>query len=390
MKKLYNTNVNKKIEKFTVGNDYKLDQKLVEYDCIASIAHAKMLAKIKVLTEDEFLKLKNELENIIELDKKGKFEIKSEDEDCHTVIENHLTKKLKDLGKKIHTCRSRNDQVVAAMKLYEKDEILKIFKLMNNLVNSLKKLSKKNTVMPGYTHMQKAMPSSVKLWAESFVESLEDDLKLLDNALDIIDKNPLGTAAGYGLPIKVDKEITKQELKFKENFKNPIYVQNSRGKHEAIILNALVNVMFSLNKLATDIILFSTHEFGYFSLPKEFTTGSSIMPQKRNPDVLELVRAKYSTVLSYEFQVKNIISNLISGYHRDFQLTKEPLIKGIETTKECLEIMDLVISKLKINKENCKKAMTKELYATEEVYKLVMKGKSFREAYKEVKKKISN
>lgn len=380
--------LNKKIEKFTVGNDYLLDKKLLKYDCKASIAHAKMLKKIGIVTEEELQKLEKELNNIIELNKKGKFEIKLQDEDCHTAIENYLTKKLKDLGKKIHTARSRNDQVVAAMKLYEKDEIVKIKKLVNNLVNSLKKLAKKNVVIPGYTHMQKAMPSSLKLWADSFIESLEDDLKLLNNALDIIDKNPLGTGAGYGLPIKIDKEITKNELKFKENYKNPLYVQNSRGKHEAIILNALVNVMSSLNKMASDIILFSMSEFGYFSLPKEFTTGSSIMPQKKNPDVLELVRAKYSIVLGYEFQLKGLISNLVSGYNRDLQLTKEPLMDGIEITKDCLDIMNLVISKLKINKENCKKAMTKELYATEKVYELVKKGKSFREAYKEVKGKL--
>jgi len=388
MTKLWQGKSNKKIEKFTVGDDYLLDKKLLKYDCKASIAHAKMLKKIGILTDEELVKLEKELNNIIELGKKGKFDIKMEDEDCHTAIENYLTKKLKELGKKIHTAKSRNDQVVAAMKLYEKDEIAKVKKLVNSLISSLNKLSKKNIAMPGYTHMQKAMPSSVKLWASGFVESLEDDLKLLDNALDIIDKNPLGTGAGYGVPLKVDKEITKNELEFKENYKTSLYVQNSRGKHEAIILNALVNVIGTLNKLASDIILFSMSEFGYFSLPKEFTTGSSIMPHKKNPDVLELVRAKYSIVLGYGIQVKGLISNLPSGYNRDLQLTKKPLMDGIEITKDCLEVMELVVSGLKVNKENCKKAMTKELYATDKVYELVKKGKSFREAYKEVKKKL--
>ncbi|MFH2028028.1 MAG: lyase family protein, partial [Nanoarchaeota archaeon] len=309
-------------------------------------------------------------------------------EDCHTAIENHLTKKLGELGKKIHTARSRNDQVAAAMKLYEKDELIITLRLIEQLMIALKKLSKNNTELPGYTHMQKAMPSSIKLWSESYIESLEDDLKLLDNTINIIDKNPLGTAAGYGVPLDIDKNITKTELKFKENYKNPIYVQTSRGKHEATILNTLTNIMFTLNKMSSDLILFSMQEFGFVEIPKEFTTGSSIMPQKKNPDVLELVRAKYSVVLSYEFQLKNLISNLISGYNRDLQLTKEPVIKGLEITKDCLEIMELVISNLKINDGNCKKAMTKELYATEEVYKLVKEGKSFREAYKEVKKKL--
>jgi argininosuccinate lyase len=377
--------LDKKIEKFTVGNDYLLDKKILKYDVKASIAHAKMLLKIGILKEEEYRKLEKELKKIIGV---GELKIKIEDEDCHTAIENYLTKKLGDLGKKIHTARSRNDQVVAAMKLYEKDELEKVKALVKKLLLALEKLGKKNVVMPGYTHMQKAMPSSVKLWAGSFVESLKDDLMLIENALLIIDKNPLGTGAGYGVPIKVDKDVTKEELGFGANYENPIYVQNSRGKHEAIILNAMVNVMGTLNKLASDIILFSMQEFGYFELPKEFTTGSSIMPQKKNPDVLELVRAKYSIVLGYEFTLKNLVSNLVSGYNRDLQVTKEPLIKGIEVTKECLEVMGLVVANLKVNKENCKKAMSKELYATEKVYSLVKRGKSFREAYKEVKKRL--
>ncbi|MEA2036748.1 MAG: argininosuccinate lyase [Nanoarchaeota archaeon] len=388
MAKIWQGNVNKEIEKFTVGNDYLLDKKILKYDCIASIAHSKMLKKIGILKEAEQKKLEKLLKKIIELGNKGKFPIKLSDEDCHTAIENYLTKKLGNLGKKVHSARSRNDQVVAAMKLYEKKEIKDMIILVNNLISSLKKLSKNNAVMPGYTHMQKAMPSSVKLWAESFVGSLEDDLELLKNALGIIDKNPLGSAAGYGVPLKINKEITKKELNFKNNFKNPIYVQNSRGKHEGIILSALVNIMATLNKLSSDVILFSMQEFGYFGIPKDFTTGSSIMPQKKNPDVLELVRAKYSIVLGYEFQLKNLIGNLVSGYNRDLQLTKEPTIKGIEITKECVKIMNLVVNGLKVNKANCEKAMTKELYATEKVYELVSKGLSFREAYKNVKKSI--
>jgi argininosuccinate lyase len=345
-----------------------------------------MLKKIKILTEQEQKKLEDELNNIIELNDKCKFTIKSEDEDCHTAIENHLTKKLGDLGKKIHTARSRNDQVVAAMKLYEKDELNDVSKLVKDLINALKKIP--DVIMPGYTHMQKAMPSSTKLWAEGFIETLEDDLVLLSSALGIIDKNPLGSAAGYGVPLDIDKNITKKELGFKANYSSVTSVQISRGKHEAIILNALVNVMYTLNKIASDMILFSMPEFGYFSLPAEFTTGSSIMPQKKNPDVLELVRGKYSIVLGYEFQLKSLIANLISGYNRDLQLTKEPLMKGFDTVKECVEIMTLVVNGLKINTKKCTKAMTSELYATEEVYKLVKKGKSFREAYKEIKKAL--
>ncbi|MBW2989840.1 argininosuccinate lyase [Candidatus Woesearchaeota archaeon] len=381
--------LDKKIEEFTVGNDHVLDMKILKHDCIASIAHAKMLKKIGILKEDELEKLTAELSKIIELGKDGKFKIKKEDEDCHTAIENYLTSKLKELGKKIHTGRSRNDQVVAAMKLYEKEELSGIKELILKLVSSLKAFSKKDIAMPGYTHMQKAMPSSVKMWAESFIESLEDDMSVLDNALDIIDKNPLGTGAGYGIPLGMDKEMTKKELGFSKSYKSPIYVQNSRGKHESIILNSLVQVMYTLNKLASDIILFSMKEFGFFDIPEEFTTGSSIMPQKKNPDVLELVRAKYHIVLGYEFQLKGLISNLMSGYNRDLQLTKEPLIKGIETAKGCLEAMALVLGGLKVNKEKCKDAMSEELYAAEKAYKLVKEGKSFREAYKQIKKSLS-
>ncbi|HZX45309.1 MAG TPA: argininosuccinate lyase [Candidatus Nanoarchaeia archaeon] len=381
--------LDKKIEKFTVGDDYLLDKKLIMFDCKASIAHSKMLNKIGIIKDDEQKKLEKELNNIIKLSKEGKFSITLEDEDCHTAIENHLTEKLGELGKKIHTCRSRNDQVMAAMKLYEKEEMQKVQALAEQLALSLKKLSKDTTPIPGYTHMQKAMPSSVKMWCDGYIESLSDDMKVLANALLVIDKNPLGTGAGYGLPIAVDKEVTKKELGFASNYQSITYVQISRGKHEALILNAMVNLMLTMNKMASDLIMFSMQEFGYFTLPSEFTTGSSIMPQKKNPDILELVRAKYSIVLGYEFQLKTLIGNLISGYNRDLQLTKEPIMKGIDVTKDCLEIMALVISGLKINKNNCQKAMTPDLFATEKSYKLVLKGKSFREAYKEVKKDLN-
>lgn len=384
MTKIWQGNVDKKIEKFTVGGDYLLDKKLLKYDCKASIAHAKMLLKIGILNSEEFKKLEKELESVISLG--DKFPIKLEDEDCHTAIENYLVSKLGELGKKIHTARSRNDQVVAAIKLYEKESLFKVVKLIEGLILALEELSKNDAPLPGYTHMQKAMPYSVKLWAKTFVESLDDDLELVKGALKIIDKNPLGSAAGFGVPLKIDKDVTKEELGFKENYSASLYVQNSRGKHEGIILNAISNVMFTLNKLASDLILFSMQEFGFFSLPKEFTTGSSIMPQKKNPDVLELVRAKYSIVLGYEMQIKNLIGNLISGYNRDLQLTKEPLMKSVEIVSESLDIMSLVVKGLEVNKDNCKKAMTSDLAATKKVYDLVKEGKSFREAYKEVKK----
>ncbi|MAE42828.1 argininosuccinate lyase [Candidatus Woesearchaeota archaeon] len=384
-----NYELNKEIEKFTVGNDFLLDGKLVKYDCIASIAHAKMLKKIDILKENELKKAIKGLNEIIDLHKKGKFKIKQEDEDCHTAIENYLTKKYK-VGKKIHTARSRNDQVLTALRLYEKTELEVIKNLLTDYKNSLLTLIKKHgkTKIPGYTHMQKAMPTDIKTWLGGFVASLEDNLKLLDSVYSLIDQSPLGSAAGFDVPIfKVDKKMTSKLMGFSKAM-NPSYAQLSRGKFESIIMNLMSQIMYDLNKLSTDLILFNMKELGYISLPIEFCTGSSIMPQKKNPDALELLRAKYHIILGEEFKVKSLIGNLISGYNRDIQLTKEPIITSLETTKDCIKIMALVLSKINVNKKKCKKAMTSELFATEEAYKLIKQGIPFREAYKKVSKKM--
>ena len=391
--KLWNAqNLNKKIEDFTVGEDYILDQKLVKYDCLASIVHAKMLGKIGILKQKEVQKLVRELNNIIELDKKGKFKIKKEQEDCHTAIENYLTKKLGDLGKKIHTGRSRNDQVLVALRLYYKERLNDCKKLIERLIQTSKKFIKKygKIKLPGYTHTRKAIPSSIFLWGNSFIDSMRDNLKILNLSLELINQSPLGTGPGYGMPyLKLDRNYTAKLLDFKKVQRNPIYTQNSRGKFESTILHTLSQIMFDLNRMASDLIIFSMPELSYFEIPKEFCTGSASMPQKRNPDALELVRAKYHTVNSYEFQIKNTISNLISGYNRDLQLTKEPIMKGLETTQESLSIMDLIISGLKVNKENCQKALTEEVYATEKVYQLVKKGVPYRKAYRKIAQKYA-
>ena len=391
--KLWNeSNLNKEIEDFTVGEDYILDQKLVKYDCLASIAHAKMLGKIGILKKKEVKKLVKELDNIIELDRKGKFKIKKEQEDCHTAIENYLTRKLGDLGKKIHTGRSRNDQVLVALRLYYREKLNENKRLITKLIQTFKKFLRRygKIKLPGYTHTRKAMPSSVALWGNSFIDSMKDSLKILNLALELINQSPLGTGPGYGMPyLKLDRRFTAKLLGFKKVQRNPIYTQNSRGKFESTILHALSQIMFDLNKIATDLIIFSMPEFGYFEIPKEFCTGSASMPQKRNPDALELVRAKYHTLTAYEFQIKNTISNLLSGYSRDLQLTKEPVMKGLELTKENLSIMNLIISGLKVNRENCQKALTGEVFATEEVYQLVKKGVPYREAYRKISKKYA-
>jgi argininosuccinate lyase len=380
----------KEIEDFTVGNDFLLDKKLVKFDCLASIAHAKMLKSIDLISDKELQELINGLNEIIELDLKNQFIIKQEDEDCHTAIENYLIKKYGEVGKKIHTTRSRNDQVLTALRLYEKDELIKVKNLIQKFIDSLVLTIKRegSVNIPGYTHMQKAMPTNIQTWLGSYKASMKDNLKMVDFIIELINQNPLGSAAGFGVPIfEINKEMTTKELNFSKVMENPLYCQLSRGKFESQILNVISMVMFDLNKLATDLMLFSMKEFGYIELPSNFCTGSSIMPQKKNPDVLELVRAKYHIILGEEFEVKSMIGNLISGYNRDMQLTKEPVMNSLDILKDSLSIMFLIMYELKIQKQNCEKAMTKELYATEEAYKLVKKGSTFRDAYKDIGKK---
>ncbi len=383
--------VNKLIEDFTVGKDYLLDQKLVKYDCIASKAHAKMLYKIKLLTKKELAELIINLDEIINLSEKGEFVINKSDEDCHTTIENYLTKKLGETGKKIHSCRSRNDQVLTALRLYEKNELEEILLLLTELKKVLNKQSNKNIGIqfPGYTHMQKAMPTTIDTWLNCFFESTKENIFLLKFVINLTNKSPLGSAAGFGVPVfNLDKEFTAKEMGFKSTISNPIYAQMTRAKYDSIILSSLTQIMFDLNKLSNDLVLFNTTEFGYIILSKDFCTGSSIMPQKKNPDALELIRANYHIVLGEEFKQKSLISNLLSGYNRDIQLTKEPIMNSIEITKISLKVIILIINELKINKKKCSSAMTNELFATEEVYKLVKQGMPFREAYKKIGKKF--
>lgn len=378
--------LNKQIEKFTVGDDYLLDQNLVKYDCKGSIAHAKMLMKIGILTKEECNQIAVTLNNIIKENNKGSFIIKQQDEDCHTAIENYLIKKLGFTGKKIHTGRSRNDQILTALRLYYKDEIRTIIKETQSFVQVFQLFKEKygKIKLPGYTHMQKAMPSSINLWTDAFIESMKDNILLLGSILKLIDQSPLGTGAGYGVSIKINRKMIANLLGFKKVQKNPIYVQNSRGKFESSILHGLSQIMFDLNKLASDILLFNMAEFGFFNLPDEICTGSSIMPHKKNPDALELVRAKYHQIVAYEFEIKNIIGNLISGYNRDLQLTKKPVIDSFDITINSLQIMKIILEKISVNKEKCNIAMTKELYSNEKTCKMVEKGMAFRDAYNQV------
>jgi argininosuccinate lyase len=380
------------VERYTVGDDYQLDAALVKYDCIASIAHARALHKAGVLSGSERNKLIRELRHILALDRQGKFSILPEDEDGHTAIEKFLTSALGPLGKKIHTARSRNDQVVTAIRLYSKEKLLETGNRIDALVKALQhKAGKSRQIrMPGYTHARKAMPSSFAAWLEAFAESMRDDKILIRAALELLDRNPLGTGAGYGIPVfTIDRSQTARELGFSRLQKSSLYVQNSRGKFEAVTVSALSNVMLDVNRMCSDLILFSMDEFGFIRLPKEICTGSSIMPQKMNPDVLEIARASYHTVIADEHLIKGIIGNLMSGYNRDLQLTKKPLMESFEIVASTLSIMIPVIDGIEVNEEKCMLACTPEIYATEEAYRLVASGMPFRDAYRKVAEKYS-
>ncbi len=378
--------LNELVEAFTVGEDHVLDMGLLKADCVASIAHAHMLASIGILSQGEYTALKKELLSLIKLHEKGGFAIKVSDEDCHTAIENYLVEKLGTAGKKIHTGRSRNDQVIAALRLYARDFLLQFRTTCVTLIGSLLEFAKKHesVPMPGRTHMQIAMPSSVGLWALAYAEGLSDDLMLVDTAYTLNDMCPLGSAASYGVPLPLDREMVSGLLGFSKLQNNVLYVNNSRGKIESIIIDALEQVLLTLSKCAQDLILFSMPEFGYFTLPKELCSGSSIMPQKKNPCGLELLRAKTAAVSAHAAQIKNIIKALPSGYNRDFQETKPPFMRGLSTALACAEVMNLTIIKLVVNEENLMKGFTPEIYATDAALELVKKGMPFRDAYKQV------
>ena len=374
------------MEEFTVGDDFLLDRNLVKMDVIGSIAHAMMLSRIGILTEDESAKLKGTLLEILKLHREDKFTINVEDEDVHTKVENYLTDKLGDLGKKIHTARSRNDQVIVDLRLYTKERLLEIQVNLLNLCETLWSFSVENedVIMPGRTHTQPAMPSSVGLWASSLLESLLDDMAIIKTAYNINNQCPLGSAASYGVPLDIDRQFTSDLLGFEKVQNNVLYANNSRGKIESIVLFSLSQVMLDLSKLATDLILFSTREFGYFTLPEEFCCGSSIMPQKRNPAGMELIRAKTSTMLSYLFQITTTIKALPSGYNRDFQETKSPLMKGMDLVDSSIKVCDMVISRLKVNEDVLDRSCVPEIFATDRALELVKDGMPFRDAYKEV------
>lgn len=393
MKKLWEKNwkLDSFIEAFETKDDLLLDQKLLKFDVLASIAHAQMLLKIKIISKNEFVKLKTGLLEILELDNKNQFQLKQGDEDIHTKIENYLTEKYGEVGKKIHSGRSRNDQVLTAIRLFIKENIFSVWQDLLILTEGFLAFAKKYefTPMPGYTHMQKAMPSSLGMWAGSFVESLLDDSTSLKTAYKINNQSPLGSAAGYGIPLSLDRECVKNLLCFDKVQNNSLYCQNSRGKFEAEILSSLITILLTINKFASDVLLFTTSEFEYFTVSQNLCSGSSLMPQKKNIDIAELLRSKVHLVLGNYIQIVSTSGNLISGYNRDLQDTKKPLIESLEITQNSIKATSILIKNLSPKKDVLDKALTPEIFATYKAIELVKKGVAFRKAYQSIGSKIS-
>jgi argininosuccinate lyase len=377
--------LHEQVERFEAAQNSTLDVRLIRHDVWGSLAHVAMLTKIGVLTEAEHKVLKDALRNILELEAAHEFTVTLADEDVHTRVENYLAETTGAAGKKIHMARSRNDQVLVDLRLYGKEQLHHVAARLCNLCSALLELAdaQMHTPMPGYTHMQRAMLSSVGLWAASFAEALLDDEQLLSAAYMLNDQSPLGSAAGYGVPIAIDRQYCADLLGFSRVQNNVIYVQNSRGKIEAAIVQALAQIMLDLSKLAQDILLFSTVEYGFFQVPQELCTGSSIMPQKRNLGVMELVRARTQTMLALQQQILGIASGLPSGYNMDYQETKRPFMEALDLAQESLEICTLVVSSLGINTERLTAACTFELFAADRAYELATTANlPFRDAYR--------
>lgn len=382
----------KKIDHFTVGNDRELDLVLAKYDVIASTAHAKMLGKVGLITEEETKDLVKALGDIAKDIEKGKFTIENDFEDMHSKIEFMLTEKLGDTGKKIHTARSRNDQVLVAMQLYLKDELNDIKAQVKTFFDLLLNLAEKhkNVLLPGYTHLQIAMPSSFGLWFSAYAESLVDDLYFIDAAHKVADQNPLGSAAGYGSSFPIDRSFTTQEMGFDTLKYNVVAAQMGRGKVEKATAFGISSVAATLSKMAMDICLYMSQNFDFISFPNELTTGSSIMPHKKNPDVFELIRAKCNRIQSVPNQLILIMNNLPSGYHRDLQLVKEVIVPALQDMQACLELMVFSLKEIKVNPNILEDPKYDYLFSVDTLNELVKSGMPFRDAYKTMGKAIEN
>jgi len=376
--------VNKLIEAFTVGKDTEFDMLLAEHDVMASRAHARMLEKVKLLSKADLTKLLAGLDTIEKQIKKGTFKMEDGVEDVHSQIELQLTRTAGEAGKKIHMGRSRNDQVLTAVKLYLKSELKAISTQVEEVFGVFIKLSEqhKNVLLPGYTHFQIAMPSSFGLWLGAYAESLCDDMELVVAAYHICNKNPLGSAAGYGSSFPLDRKFTTEAIGFDQLNVNSVYAQITRGKSEKAVAVALATVASTLSKFSYDVCLYLSQNFGFISFPEELTTGSSIMPHKKNPDVFELIRGKCNIIQGVPNQLTLLTNNLPSGYHRDMQLTKEVLFPAIQQMKDCLHILAFALPQMEVNKDILNDSKYAYLYSVDALNELVKKGMSFRDAYK--------
>ena len=374
------------IEKFTVGNDREIDLKIARYDIQASLAHAQMLVEIGLLTSKELSAIEAVFEMLNAQLSEGSFVIDAQFEDIHSKLEYELTKALGDTGKKIHTARSRNDQVLVALQLYYKENLGAIQDKTKLFFKTLIALADthKSAVLPGYTHLQVAMPSSFGLWFSAYAESLIDDVYVLQAAQKVVDQNPLGSAAGYGSSFPIDRNFTTKALGFKTLKYNVVAAQMSRGKNERIIASGLGNLANTLGKMAMDICLYMSQNFDFIGFPEELTTGSSIMPHKKNPDVFELIRGKCNKLQSLETEMLLITNNLPSGYHRDFQLLKEHMIQGFEELESILDIFNYAIQQIQVKTIDLKDSKYLYLFTVDSINSLVMQGASFREAYQTI------
>lgn len=387
-----NQTTDARIDQFTIGNDPMYDLQLARYDAIGSMAHITMLEKVGILTQEELAPLLIELKNILAQIDQGAFEIEEGMEDVHSQIEWLLTQKLGDLGKKIHAGRSRNDQVLVDLKLFMRAEIQSIAKAVEKLFNLLLEKSEahKNDLLPGYTHLQIAMPSSFGLWFGAYAECLAEDLELLEAAFRLANKNPLGSGAGYGSSFPLDRQLTTDLLGFEAPHVNVVNAQLSRGKTEFFVLTAISQLATTISRLAMDVCLYNSQNFGFIELPDTLTTGSSIMPHKKNPDVAELLRGKTNKLKALPNQLQLLTSNLPSGYHREFQLTKELLMPAIDEIKDALEITHYMATHMKIKKDLLNDSKYDLLFSVEAVNQLVVEGMPFREAYQKVGKMIQD
>lgn len=376
----------KEVEIFTVGKDREMDIYLAAFDVIGSLAHIQMLESVGLLTKNEQSQLQKELKNIYQQIKEGEFKLQDDVEDIHSQIELLLIQQLGDVGKKIHAARSRNDQVLVDIKLFLRNELEDLVQSIQPFFELLQTQSEKykDHLLPGYTHLQLAMPSSFGLWFGAYAESLVDDMITLKSAYEVVNKNPLGSAAGYGSSFPINRTLTTKLLGFDGLNYNVVYAQMGRGKAERIVAQALANVADTLSKLSMDACLYLNQNFGFISFPPELTTGSSIMPHKKNPDVFELIRSHCNRIKALPNEIMMMTTNLPSGYHRDLQLLKEHLFPAFNTLKACIEMAGLMLSSIEIKKDILADEKYKYLFSVEEVNKLVNAGTPFRDAYKKV------